>query len=153
MSVSLPMVIPLSQRGGGGRPGLQMLSSGPDLPQDRLVLSWAAWSGEGQTGDSISLAANKNYTWVLDALQHTLHPSTRLHLSHVAGEWKKTWIMYYLYKCFFCHYLHPSKGVRSQIWLFGCSLKISALPSMISWTGYIHFLPLHWYSIYSTLEK
>lgn len=46
-----------------------MPTSGLDLPQDRLASSSASWSGKKQTGVSISLASNNNYTWVLVVLQ------------------------------------------------------------------------------------
>lgn len=48
-----------ADQGGGDRPWLQMPSSGPDLPQDRLVLSWATSSSRRQSRDSISLASNR----------------------------------------------------------------------------------------------
>lgn len=108
MPVSLLLVIAASQR-GGGRPEQQMPSSGPGLPQDRLLLSWAAWSGERQTGDSISLAANKKYTWVLVVLLHIppIHPPP-FHPRHAPGQ--KTWAergkkidlskMFNQYECF-----------------------------------------------------
>lgn len=108
MPVSLLLVIAASQR-GGGRPEQQMPSSGPGLPQDRLLLSWAAWSGERQTGDSISLAANKKYTWVLVVLQH-IPPSIRPHFIPDMLQDKKTWAergkkidlskMFNQYECF-----------------------------------------------------
>lgn len=97
MPVSLLLVIAASQR-GGGRPEQQMPSSGPGLPQDRLLLSWAAWSGERQTGDSISLAANKKYTWVLVVLLHIppihpppFHPRHAPGQKNVSGKGKKNW--------------------------------------------------------------
>lgn len=46
-----------------------MPTSGLDLPQDRLASSSTSWSGKKQTGVSISLASNNNYTWVLVVLQ------------------------------------------------------------------------------------
>ena len=88
MPASLLLVIAASQR-GGGRPEQQMPSSGPGLPQDRLLLSWAAWSGERQTGDSISLAANKKYTWVLVVLQHIPHPSAPISSQTCSRKKKK----------------------------------------------------------------
>lgn len=45
---------------GRGKASLQMPSSGPGLPKDRLVLDWAAWSGERRSGESISWACNRN---------------------------------------------------------------------------------------------
>lgn len=65
---SLLLVNTVSQS-GGGRQRLQMPTSGLDLPQDRLASSSASWSGKKQTGVSISLASNNNYTWVLVVLQ------------------------------------------------------------------------------------
>lgn len=48
----------------------QLPSPRPGIPRDCLVLlSSALWSGERQTGHSISSATNENHTWVPIVLQ------------------------------------------------------------------------------------